>query len=317
MSEPAPQPQQPQPLRPWRWRDWFSASARRDAIELFLLPGLAAILPWRLAFAVLRWLAFHWRYPYRPTVEAAWQQALARGQVQPEQQHVWQAERRLVTLVDHADMYLSLTRNPRRYMAHWLEASGQWTPPGQAAVLVTFHWGAGMWGLHHARAAGLQPVALIEALNPSHFPGRPLLYHYARWRIQQVRKALGQAPVDISQSLRPILQALRAQQQVLVVADVPADRAGSSISVEFAGQRTQVPRALLKLMAQQRIPVCYYITGIDLLTGQRFVRMQPLGAFDDAEALAAALFARLDGLMAEKNAAWHLWDQAPRFWGNP
>lgn len=298
----------------WRWRDWIGSAARRDVVELILLPGLAAVLPWRLAFRILRWVAFRSSYPYRASVDAAWQQVLERGHARAQDEALWKAERRLVTLVDHADMYLSLTRNAARYRARWLDVQGQWTPAGQAAVLVTFHWGAGMWGLYHATSSGLQPVALIESLNRAHFAGRPWLYHYIRWRLTQVRKALGEAPVDISENLRPILQALRENKQVLVVADVPADRAGSHIDVQFAGHSAKVPRPLLKLMASQRTPVCYYITGIDLTTGRRFLRIEPLGQFDDVDALAQALFARLDGLMAEKNVAWHFWDQAPRFW---
>lgn len=294
------------------WRDWLGRQGRRDAVELVLLPGLAALLPWRWAFRVLRWLAFHWDWPYRTAVNEAWRQVVQRGLAAPEQERVWKAERRLVTLADHADMYLSLTRG-LRFARQNLHIDGQWPAPGQAVLLVSFHWGAGMWGLYHGRDHGLRAVPLIESLKPEHFHGRPLLLRYARARVAQVNKALQREAVDISGSLRPVLQAWRQDWPVLAMADVPADRAMTSIAVRFAGRQALVPKALLKAVVAQRLPVVYYITGIDLLEGRRFLRIRQLGVFDDVQMLADTLFLLLDGLIAEKSAAWHFWDQAPRF----
>lgn len=300
----------------WGWRDWISAASCRDIFELAVLPGLVCLMPWRWAFTVLRWLAFHWSWPYSTTVEAAWQQALDRRQVQSAQERVWKAERRLVTFIDHADLYLSLTRNPTRFMNRWLDVHGQWGASEQAALMSNFHWGAGIWGLHHARAHGLCIVGLTESLERKHFAHRPWLYHYIRARVHHAGYAIaGNPPVDISTSLRPIVQALKEHKHIMATVDVPADRASSSVTVPLLGQPVHIPKALFKLAVTKQIPVYYFITGIDLRTGRRFLRIESLGRFDNQITLAHSLFERLDGLIRESSSSWHLWDQAMRFWG--
>ena len=72
----------------------------RDLLELVLLPGLAAVLPWRWCFGLFKWIA---RKPflYREAVGRALAEARERGWAGDEGD--WLARRRLVTLIDHAD----------------------------------------------------------------------------------------------------------------------------------------------------------------------------------------------------------------------
>ena len=52
--------------------DWLSRPRveARDLVELVLLPGLAAVLPWPLCFRLFRRLS-RWGWPYRAACEAA------------------------------------------------------------------------------------------------------------------------------------------------------------------------------------------------------------------------------------------------------
>jgi hypothetical protein len=75
----------------------------------------------------------------------------------------------------------------------------------------------------------------------------------------------------------------------------------------------RVPRGLLRLAADQHAPVTVYLTGFDPRTGQRRVRIMPLGVYDDARALIRDVFRHLDGALAEDPAAWHFWSEAKRF----
>ena len=80
----------------------------RDLLELVLVPGLAALLPWRWCFALFKRLArIDWFY--RPTTHEALRQAQALGQVPAGTEAQWLATRRLVTMVDHADYYLEIS----------------------------------------------------------------------------------------------------------------------------------------------------------------------------------------------------------------
>ena len=106
----------------------------RDALELVLLPGLAAVLPWRCCFWIFKKLA---RQPwlYRESSEKALTEARQRGWVQDSQR--WLTERRLTTLVDHADHYLARTRS-NAWLRRHVDVVGDWGMARQAGVLMTF-----------------------------------------------------------------------------------------------------------------------------------------------------------------------------------
>ncbi len=298
-------------LIPSRWRPHL-----REALELVLLPGLAAVLPWAWCFRVFRRLSARCQWLYREPCERALHEAQARGWVTPEQAPRWLAQRRLVTLIDHADLYLAATRS-NRWMQRHLQVQGQWPAVGQAGILATFHWGAGMWGLRHAQQAGLTPHALVAPLNGAHFAGHPVLHRYIQARTAHVAKALGCPTLDVSSSLRPALRALRNREQVLAAIDVPSDQVAASVPVQIVGMAAQVPKALLRLAVEQKVPVTVYLTGIDMGTGQRTLRIVQLPVLGDLDALVAAVFTHLSEAIAQDSAAWHFWSEAPRFFVAP
>jgi len=281
----------------------------RSAIELVLLPGLAGLLPWRWIFPIFRWLTRHARL-YEPTCTQALEQAQARGVV--EDSRAWLARRRLTTLVDHADFYLERTRSDA-WMQRHVEVDGAWPPPDQAGMLLTFHWGAGMWALRHAARHGLRPHALAAIPEPAHFAGNTIAYLYSHHRIAAVTCALRQPALDVQASLRPVLRALEARQQVLAVVDVPADQTATSHPVQLCGIDARVPNALFRLAVQRRIPVTVFLSGIDVANSRRTLRIRQLGVYKDQEALIRDVYAELDRAMATDPAAWHFWSEAERF----
>jgi hypothetical protein len=285
----------------------------RDLLELVLLPGLAAVLPWSLCFRVFRLLS-HWRWLYREVCERALREAQARGVVDNPAR--WHGMRRLVTLVDHADYYLSRTRSRarnRRWLARHVSEEGAWPPAGRAAVLCTFHWGAGMWGLHSAAHAGLCPHMLVASSNQEAFRGRSVLGWYARARNREIARVLGPDTLDVSVPLRQVVRALRAGQQILAVVDVPADQVAASEVVTVMGMPARVPRGLLRLAIDQRVPVTMFLTGFDVRTGERWVRVAQLGVYEDVPTLIHDVFSYLDTALTEDPAVWHFWSEAERF----
>jgi hypothetical protein len=294
-------------LIPAHWRPHL-----RETLELVLLPGLAAVLPWAWCFWVFQRLSARCRWLYRDTCECALREAQVRGWVSPDQAPLWLAQRRLVTLIDHADLYLAATRS-NRWMQRHLQVQGQWPVAGQAGILATFHWGAGMWGLRHAQQAGLTPHALVAPLNGAHFAGHPVLHRYIQARTAYVAKALGCATLDVSNSLRPAVRALRNNEQVLAAIDVPSDQVAASVPVQIAGMAARVPKALLRLAVEQKVPVTVYLTGINMDTGQRTLRIVPLPVLEDLDALVEAVFIHLTEALHQDSVAWHFWSEAPRF----
>jgi len=292
-----------------RWR-----TELRDALELVLLPGLAAILPWRWCFPVFKRLA-RLRCLYREPCEAALQQARSRGWAGVDEAH-WLWERRLVTLVDHADHYLGLWRSDA-WMPKHLRVEGVWPAPGHGVLLLTFHWGAGYWGLRHAAAQGLRPHALVASLASQAFQGRTVMSWYARSRNAHVARTLGSATIDVAQHLKQVIRALRDNHSLLGVVDVPADAAQASMPIELLGMQARVPRGLLRLAVDSQVPVVVYVTGLDTRSGRRFLRIKTLGIYTEVTDLATRVFGELAQLIAEDAPAWHFWGIAERFFRAP
>ena len=285
----------------------------RDLFELVVLPGLAALLPWSLAFRLLRRLA-RAMSPYADATNAALEQARARDWV-GDAAH-WLLVRRVVTLVDHADLYLARTRSDA-WIARHMDVQGEWPPAGQPGLICTFHWGTGMWGLRHARASGLKAHALVAPLKGSHFAGRGVRLAYARARTAEVTRSLGCPALDTSVSLRPALRALRRGEQVVAAIDVPADQVSASEEIGLLGMRARVPRGLLRLAVDERLPVTVYLTGLSVGTGRRLLRIHQLGVYEDLGQLMQDVFAFLDKAIREDPPAWHFWGEAGRIFVRP
>ena len=282
----------------------------RDLVEVVVLPALAIVLPWSFAFAIFKRLA-RWSLLYRGPSQRALAEAQGRGWVGD--CATWLRDRKLTALVDHADHYLVRTRTDR-WMQRHLQVDGQWPPPGQACIALTFHWGAGMWGLRSAARAGLYGHMLVAPLAGAHFAGHAVLHRYIKARMRSVDLSLRRPFIDVSTRMRGALQrVLQQREQLFAVVDVPADQVATSQSVQILGLPARLPTGLLRLAVERKVPVCVYVTGIHMDTGRRFLRIRQLGVATDVDALAATLAADLDSLIRECPSAWHFWSEAERF----
>jgi phosphatidylinositol dimannoside acyltransferase len=281
----------------------------RDLMELVLLPGLAAVLPWSLCFRIFTALS-HWRLLYREPCEKALAQARKLGWAVREDE--WLATRRLVTMVDHADYYLVRTRSDAWLKSHF-DVDGNWPSSADASLLCTFHWGAGMWSLRHAVSAGMKVHALVAPLDGAHFAGRRVMHWYAKARTALVAQTLGHSTLDVSTSLRPALRALRNNEQVLAVLDVPADQVSTSQTIRMLGLQARVPKALLRLAVEHEIPVTIFLVGLRVADGQRFLRLRQFEGYSEVDAMVRDVFSELEHAIIENPAAWHFWGEAERF----
>lgn len=298
---------------PWR-RIWRRARVEgRDLLEVVLLPGLAMVLPWRISFALFKWMA-RWSWLYRDTCERALHHARLYGMVDDPARWLW--ERRLVTLVDHADHYLSRSRSDAWWRRN-MDVHGDWAVQGQPALLVTFHWACGMWAQRHARASGLHPHMLVAALDGSGLAGRAVLRHYAQARLATVAMAEGRPVISVPGAMHALRAALDEREQILVVIDVPPDQVKVRTSVTVLGRTVQVPAALPRLAVERGMAVTVYTLGIDLESGRRDLRLYPLGIWSDAEQLTEKIFQHFAVIVQSRPASWHFWSEAERFFAQP
>jgi len=296
--------------RPWAGLLRRLGVELRDFVEVILIPGMAASAPWPIGYRMLRRAALS-----LPVYEQETQHALAQARDRgwaPDARE-WSLRRKLTALVDHCDHYLSHTRSDA-WMKRHLAIEGQWPAPGQPALLLTFHWGAGMWALRHAGSAGLHVNALIAPITRENFAGRRVLFRYAKARTLAVAKALGRPFLDVSAvGMRGVLRALARNEQVLAVIDVPSDQVSSSLPVTVADLPARIPTPLLRLAIERGIPIYVFVTGFRLDDGQRFLRIEHVGVPNSLDEVAQQLAARLDQLIRENPPAWHFWGEASRF----
>ena len=281
-----------------------------DLFEMVLVPATAALMPWPLCYRWFRWLC-RFDFLYRHECHQALAHAQERGWVRGDPA-LWLQTSRLVTLIDHADFFLSRTRSDR-WMTRHLQVSGEWRAPTEAALLCTFHWGAGMWALRHAGSQHLMAHAIVAPHKRAHFARRTVRYLYYGARNRENTRALGTQPIEVSASPRPVVQALRANQQVMAAVDVPADQAAASETINLLGLQARVPRGLFRIAAASGVPVLVYITGIRMSDGRRTLSIHRLGVGADMHTLMQEAFALLEAAITENPAAWHFWKVAPRF----
>lgn len=282
----------------------------RDLLELVLVPGLAALLPWSVCFRLFRW-GCRFDVLYRQECQDALAHARARGCV-PGDAARWLQTCRLVTLIDNADFYLSRTRSDR-WMARHLQVTGEWPAPGRASLLCTFHWGAGLWALRHIGSHGLTAHAIVAQHVRANFKGRTVRYLYYGARNRENERALGTPGIEVSASPRPVMQALRANQQVIAAVDVPADQVAASEPISILGHHARVPRGLFRIAAESQVPMFVFLTGIRMADGKRTLQIHRLKNNGDMPLLLVEAFALLEGAIIANPAAWHFWKIAPRF----
>ena len=294
-------------LQRWHWL----STQWQDVIELWLVPAFFAVWPARLSWYGLQW-ASRCQSLYGASVQAALLQATAQGAVTDPK--AWCRRRRLVTLLDHVDVYRSMWRP--RWMKSFVTHNGPRPQPGQAQVVGTLHWGAGLWVLRALRQSGLKVHAMAAPLDSRYFPGRPIQWAYARMRMGHVSVLLGTPLLDVSQSMRPALQALRHQETVLAVLDVPADNFSSGAEVECYGSRWRVPEGVLRLVHERKYPLYLFTAGIGSF-GSRYVQWLALPQASSQQECNQQVFDVLNRCIQEASADWHLWSEWPRFAGRP
>lgn len=281
----------------------------KDLLELVLIPGLAIVLPWRICFRVFRYIS---RYSFLYSESCGQDYAFARAHGWFDDLITWRRHRRLVMMVDHADYYLCRSRG-LGWMDRHMDVSGHWPAPGRADILCSFHWGCGMWALWHLGAAGLRPHALVATLKREMFPGRAIRYHYFRLRNLAVKDALGQEPIDSGASLRPVIRALRANEPVIALLDVPPTQVAAFQTIPFLGAEVHMPTGLTRLAIQQDIPMTLYVNGFRLTDGRRFLRILDIDRPSDEAALTRTVFGHLEALIREEPVMWHYWEVAELF----
>lgn len=278
----------------------------RDAWQLFIAPGIAALVPWAIGYRWLRWLSRHTRLFDEMVVPltAAAAQHLQLG----EAERARFAERaRLVLLLDHADLFLALVRWHRFGPPWHVRVRGEWPREG-GFINTGFHFGTGHWIFRSLGRAGRQSVALFAERSRAGVRAHPLRIWYGDLRIASVEK-LGGTESVYRPHIRRALHAIESGKTATALIDVPPRLAAHGQQpVTLLDLPASLPQGLIKLARSCHVPLVPFWTEFDFARGTRtLVIGEPIDARDPA---ALQKFADiLTRQIRRTPEAWYFWGE--------
>lgn len=288
-----------------RWRRNLS-----DATWLFAVPLAAALLPWRLGFALLRRVADA-GHGFGATVEAAWQQAQALCPALDETR--FRRELRLLLLVDRCDSYLVLLRG-RRWWRQQVDVHGDGMAALHAGLLLNSHWGAGSWIWRLLASEGIAAHFLARRAGIRDIGHGRVSRWFLAWREWALHRA-GCAGIIFTGGSRDALRAAwAAGDSVLGMLDLPAGTGHRHIDVELLGRGARFPFGLTALAHECGAGTCLLACGIDVTSGRRQLHVEALPAGLDVDTVMRRYAGFVDRRIREQPALWQMWPQAGLYW---
>lgn len=284
----------------------------RSALEHWLLPALAVVLPWPLAFRLFRRIA---RYP--GLYEEEWRPALAQARefVSIEDERDWCWRFRLTRLVDHADFWLSRTRSARWLRRH-VDGAAQFPLRDRAAVGVFFHWCAGLWGVRALRANGPRAAVLAGRFSAHSMGGARLGFLYGHVRLKELARAGGRPLIYAPGTVKRALSDLAQGHWVIGTPDVPPTETAFGKPVTLFGRPGWFAEGLLLIARRAQVPIVIFTLALDLDSGRRELRVS--GPFDPQDPdLLQRIVDYWEGLLREKSWGFTLWSAMPAWFAAP
>jgi len=273
-----------------------------DAWMLSIAPALPARLPWPLAYRCYRLIARD-RSLFPDAASAA---LIAPDYVPIDDVDAFVHKVRTFQLLDHADLVRS-RRQPVDWWPDDIEVEGAWPRTGPF-VVVSFHYGTGLWLLRRLRHDGFHSKLVSARFEREALASRPVLVRYGERRLAEVERICGE-PIAYRPGARAaLLGALQRGMPIIGVMDMPPRLApNGQRPVEFLGQRASLPDGVLTLAAEMRVPIVPCWVELDFASGRRRVviaEARPAEPIDDALAEIARL---LDRLLRKEPAGWTFW----------
>lgn len=281
-------------------------NAGADAFTLYLLPTFVALLPWSMGFALLKCVARNEQL-YRLALEPAW--VAAREHAPDCDEREWKFRFRLLRLVDHADVYLTLWRG-RRWRARHVKVSGVW-PAAGACVFLTYHWGAGNWVWPILRERGFNAHFVMQRPQGRSHGLTRLSHAFARFRAWGMRRVGSAGVLYTGGGASEVTSALRDGHSVVGMLDLPARPNQRGTEVPLLGARGRFPTGLARIGVDGAVPIALFSVSLDVTTGDRDLRIETLPARLSVDAVMQRYAAHLDRRLREQRAYWQIWREAP------
>lgn len=278
-----------------------------DAWQFFIAPGIAALLPWRLAYRWLRRLS-RGTSAFDEPARAA--RAVAGSYLDVGDPERFAADVRLHWLLDTCDLYLSLLHRRRAWRPWHIERVGEWPSDGRF-VVAGFHHGNGHWMFKSLAEAGHDSVIVSARWAKSDYPGLPVRYRYGCLRGYDIARLAGHPLIFRPNARRQLADALAAGYAVIGVLDMPPRLApNGQRPARFLDRDACLPDGMLELARSAGVPIVPYWMEYDFDRGvRRFVIGEPLDPADPATI--QRLADRLDAAIRKAPSAWFFWPEWP------
>lgn len=282
----------------------FARRALSDAVNLFLLPAVLALLPWPFAFRAIRYVA-RVAAPFRPEADAAC--AAAAGMIPIEDPAAWKHGYRLVRWVERVDTYLVLFRS-RRWWLRRVEFDGAWPPRNRPGLFLTYHWGAGQWIWKVLHDAGFDAYFVARRPQATDLGVSRVALSYGRLREWGFRHLGGLGVIYTGGSRRRIADALNAGCSIVGMLDLPGAASDPSPAVDLLGHAVRFPDGLIEC-ADGTCRVAIFSCALDLRTGRRRLRLRTLPEGARAAAVMRQYAYDLEACLRESPESWLMWHE--------
>lgn len=284
----------------------------RCLLELFLIPGVCVLLPWSLGY---RWLRFCARWPRLCSQE--WRAALEGAQrwapvANPAD---WAWRYRTTRLVDHADLWLGLTRSDR-WLARHVDYGGALPSPQRPAVGCFFHWCAGLWSVRALHAHGAAVAPLARRFDRQTMGGTWLAYLYGRIRFREFARAAGRPLLYAPGTAKAAAAELQQGHWVIGAPDVYPSDAPYPVAVRAFGRPAWFTEGMLRIARGAAAEVFMFTLALDFASGRRQLRCAGPYPADDPQLL-QRIVDFWQALIEDKPWGFTLWPAMQAFFERP
>ncbi len=277
-----------------------------DFISFFVMPVLALLLPWSLAYR------FYYRLAGRPWLfQQRVQQAHdnASKLIAIADGHEWCRRHRLVLMLDVIDFWISFLQPWR--VQRLVQQHGDW-PEDRPLVIVGTHWGPAFMLLANLSRNSIKPMYILRVTPGRHYAGMSMLCIYHRLRSNYMHRLLPGKRYDPGGYPRQLLRDLENNECLLMLSDVNALSKKQARAIAFNNSPLNLHVGILKTLLSRGYTVVTYHLGIDWKSGHRRLFIAKLSErqsyIDDLDAVDTNLI-KLLRTDSTQWSMWHVLDQ--------
>lgn len=276
----------------------------RDLLSLWLVPGLAALLPWRWCLRLYWWLAGTGLLMREEVAGSRGGRAML-GLASDDRAF----DRRFCFgfLLEHADLFRALGRGWRG-LARTLPLRVSADDAPRAGLCFFFNFNQGLPALAALRAAGYQAHLVYRSLERRPAGVGWLRYAYMRLRLRMVARVCGNPGIGTGGARERIAATIAAGGLVCVAADTPPRPGTGLVPIRFpdgreAWWRSGVLKLALELPGARR---CFQVR-LDWDTRERTLELKRLAPTGELAVLTTQLNAEFAQALASQPELWFYW----------